>query len=228
MKTNDIKEIFDLTAKEYDSQRRKFIPCFDDYYATTIDFVHETIQKPSTIVDLGAGTGLLSKYLYDYYPDAKYTLIDVSDKMLEIAKQRFEGLNNFDYKVIDYTKEFDDCSYDLVSSALSIHHLENKDKLKLYKNIYNHLSKKGTFLNIDQFNANTKKMNSCYEQWWTKYIKNSGIAKEEYEKWLKRRELDKENTIDETKELLKEAGFEIIECIYKFMKFGVVLAMKNN
>lgn len=228
MKTADIKERFDFTAREYDSQRRKFIPCFDDYYATTMNFIHETIREPSTIVDLGAGTGLLSRYLYDYYPDARYTLIDVSDKMLEVARRRFEGLDNFDYKVLDYTKGFGDCSYSLICSALSIHHLDDSDKLKLYENAYVHLSGGGTFLNIDQFNANTKEMNECYNRWWMKYIKNSGISKEEYEKWSRRRELDKENTIDETKDLLKESGFETVECIYKFMKFGVVVAKKST
>ena len=44
--------------------------------------------------------------------------------------------------------------------------------------------------------------------------------------WLQRRELDRENTIQETLELLKQSGFKQAECIYSYMKFGVILAIK--
>ncbi|MBQ1726179.1 MAG: hypothetical protein II039_02195 [Treponema sp.] len=46
----DIKEQFNLVAAEYDSNRRKFIPCFDDYYGRTTDFVAKSLRaKPGLI-----------------------------------------------------------------------------------------------------------------------------------------------------------------------------------
>ena len=226
MKTKKIAEQFDLVSSEYDLQRKKFIPCFDDYYITTTDFIAKSIPKPDKILDLGAGTGLLSKYFYEHFESAEYTLVDVSDKMLEIAKKRFDGLNNFKFQILDYSEILPDEKYDLIVSALSIHHLGNNEKSDLFQNIYNALPEHGVFVNYDQFNASSDKMNELYNKYWYDYIKNSDLPIIEHERWLKRRELDKENTIEETIYMLKKSGFQMAECIYSYMKFGVVMAMK--
>ena len=55
---------FNLIAEEYDCNRRKFIPCFDDYYKNLTQFIISSIKKPKKVLDLGAGTGLLSYYWY--------------------------------------------------------------------------------------------------------------------------------------------------------------------
>lgn len=61
--TTAIGEQFNAVAKEYDGNRRKFIPCYDGYYIQTTDFLAKTLGfAPSEIFDLGAGTGLLSSY----------------------------------------------------------------------------------------------------------------------------------------------------------------------
>jgi len=43
---------------------------------------------------------------------------------------------------------------------------------------------------------------------------------------VERRKLDKENTLSETLELLKNAGFDKVDYVYNFMKFGAVIAIK--
>lgn len=51
------------------------------------------------------------------YPEARFTLIDLSGDMLEIAKTRFAGLENFEYQTADYTENLpNDC--DIICSAL--------------------------------------------------------------------------------------------------------------
>ena len=69
-----IENQFDLIADEYDSERRKFIPCFDDYYMKTTDFAAVFAGSPLRILDLGAGTGLLSMYYFKHFPGAQYIL----------------------------------------------------------------------------------------------------------------------------------------------------------
>lgn len=72
----NIEEQFNLIADEYDVNRKKFIPCFNDYYITTTRFIAENIPQPKRILDLGAGTGLLSYYWYQHFPQAEYMLVD--------------------------------------------------------------------------------------------------------------------------------------------------------
>ena len=57
-----IEEQFNLIAQEYDGNRRKFIPCFDDFYESTTKLIVANIDTPRRVLDLGAGTGLLSYY----------------------------------------------------------------------------------------------------------------------------------------------------------------------
>ncbi len=226
MEIEKVKDRFNLVAQKYDEQRRFFIPCFDDYYQTSISFLAKIRFDFNSILDLGAGTGLLTKFLYDKYPKAKFTLVDVSEQMIDVARQRFESMDNFSFIIDDYSKKLPSNQFDLIASALSIHHLENDSKSVLYSNIYNKLPDNGCFINLDQFNAASDSINDYYNQYWYDYIGQCAILEKERDLWLQRRELDKENTISETLGLMKQLGFKHVECIYSYMKFGVILAIK--
>jgi len=223
----NIKEQFNLIAKKYDENRRKFIPCFDDYYETMTDFVSKIIDEPKKIVDLGSGTGLLPSFYFKHFPNANYTLVDIADEMLEIAKQRFENCANVDFRILDYSKTLPNGKFDLFISALSIHHLEHENKKELFKSIYEKLEENGTFVNYDQFCVSDSKINENIENYWISQIKNSGISESEYNRWLERKKLDRECTISEEVEWLKEVGFKT-ECIYANGKFGVIFARKEK
>ena len=135
----DIKEQFNLVAKEYDANRRKFIPCFDDFYGNTTKMIAASINSLNKILDLGAGTGILSSFWYPHFPKAEYTLVDIAEDMLDVAKKRFAGLHNISYRVMDYVHGLGSMEFDMVISALSIHHLENDLKRALFTQIYDNL-----------------------------------------------------------------------------------------
>ena len=222
-----IEEQFNLIAKEYDQNRRKFIPCFDDYYGGTTDFIARTLPKtPSLIFDLGSGTGLLPSFYYRHFPKAEYLLVDIAEEMLSVAKKRFCNLSNFRYEILDYAKGLPQGKPDLVISALSIHHLEHKNKKALFKNIFSSLSESGTFVNYDQFCADSPDMNEKIERHWISQIKDSGISDLEYGRWLERKKLDRECSVAEEIAWLKEAGFAYADCVYLCGKFAVIVAQK--
>ena len=103
-----IKKQFNLIAKEYDENRKRFIPCFDEYYKGTTAFIASNIATPKRILDLGAGTGLLSAFWYQHFQNAEYILVDIADEMLEVAKQRFEGVEKVSYQIMDYSQVLPD------------------------------------------------------------------------------------------------------------------------
>jgi ubiquinone/menaquinone biosynthesis C-methylase UbiE len=96
--------------------------------------------------------------------------------MLKIAKERFNGLNNFEFIENNYVENIPIKDCDLICSALSIHHLENDDKIKLYKDIFEKLDKGGCFMNLDQFIGTSEKINKMYNEWWHNYINQSGMS----------------------------------------------------
>ena len=220
------KEQFDRIAQQYDTTRRCFLPCYDDFYGTAVSLLKQFRNDFKRVADLGAGTGLLTQSLYELYPKADYTLIDLSNEMLDVARQRFAGLPNFTYIEGNYTDHIPP-SCDLICSALSIHHLEDDDKRRAYQNIATSLDRGGCLLTLDQFNASSVMVNDLYVRWWTDYIDRSGLPPEQRDAWLERkRRLDHENTVPLTLEILHDSGFNTAECIYSFMKFSVILAIK--
>lgn len=96
-----------MIAKEYDENRRKFIPCFEDYYVSATDFAAKSLEKkPELVFDLGSGTGLLESFWYPHFPDANYVLSDIAEEMISVAKKRFENVPNIKYEISEYSKCF--------------------------------------------------------------------------------------------------------------------------
>ena len=222
----NIEEQFNLIADEYDSNRKKFIPCFDDYYKNTTRFIASNIAKPKRILDLGAGTGLLSYFWYQHYPTSEYVLIDIADEMLNVARKRFDGVDNVSYQTMDYSDELPNGEFDIVSSALSIHHLENEDKEKLFLRIYNKLPSGGLFVNYDQFCAGDTEMNNWFNSYWESQLEHSGLTGKDIELWKERRKLDKECSVEEEIKMLYKCNFKNVKCVYSYQKFSVIVAIK--
>jgi len=222
---NEIQRKFDDISQKYDGQRKKFIPCFDDFYGVSVSAASIDTENPN-ILDIGAGTGLLSAFLMERYPDASFTLIDLSEKMLDIAKSRFKGKSNVKYIVADYSKYSFVEKYDLVVSALSIHHLEDEEKKRIYKKSYSLLKKNGIFINADQVYGETPFIENLNKNIWRHYIENSGLSEEEILAGYERIKLDKESTLDQQMDWLKEAGFCDVSCVYKFYHFAVMFGRK--
>ncbi|MBQ8849174.1 MAG: class I SAM-dependent methyltransferase [Clostridia bacterium] len=221
-----IKEQFNFVAREYDANRKKFIPCFNDYYENTTKFIISNIEKPKRVLDLGAGTGLLSYFWYQECPLTEYILVDIADEMLNIARKRFEGINNISYQVMDYSKELPNEDFDVIASALSIHHLENEDKQKLFTRIYDKLPSGGLFVNYDQFCGEQSEISKWINSYWKIQLATSGLTEHDIELWRERQKLDRECSVGEEIEMLRKSGFKIVECVYSCQKFSVIVAIK--
>ena len=220
-----LKKSFDAAASEYDKQRKRIIPCFDDFYNLPLKVMNFKGAAPK-ILDLGAGTGLFSSFLLSKYKDAKITLIDISGKMLEVAGKRFK--NNKNVKIIneDYTKYRFNEKYDFIVSALSIHHLTAPEKKKLFKTCFGLLKKGGVFINADQALSPYAETEKMFSNLWKDSIVKNGISKKELAKAFKRTYLDKPSTAQDQLDWLKEAGFKTSDIIYKYCHFCVFYAKK--
>lgn len=222
----EIEEQFNLIAEEYDSNRKRFIPCFDDYYKGTTQFIASNIEKPKRILDLGAGTGLLSYFWYQHYPSSEYVLVDIADEMLKIARKRFYNIETISYQVMDYSVGLPNGEFDLIASALSIHHLENEEKIKLFSRIYNKLPSNGLFVNYDQFCAGDTEIDHWFNSYWESRLERSGLTDHDIELWKERRKLDKECSVEEEIKMLRQTGFKNVKCVYSYQKFSVIAAIK--
>ncbi|WP_260691726.1 methyltransferase domain-containing protein [Rhizobium leguminosarum] len=116
--------VFNRDASGYDALRRGLIPCFDAFYGTALDLIDDWRDAEKLrVLDLGAGTGLFTAMVLARHPDAQIHLVDASEKMLEQARQRFNGSPAITYAVADMADAELGGPWDLIISALAIHHL---------------------------------------------------------------------------------------------------------
>lgn len=214
---------FNQKAKEYDSERRALIPCFDDFYGVAIDCIDFKEDNPK-VLDLGAGTGILSQFLLEKYPNAEIVLIDLAEEMLKEAEKRFEGNDNISFICDDYiTHEFN-TKFDIIISSLSIHHLTGTEKNVLIEKYYDLLNDGGNFVNADQ----VLNPNKCVEDYFkSKLDEHTGeISEKAYGEAKIRRTYDKPSSVDFQLECLKNAGFDHVGIPYKYYVFAVFWAKK--
>ncbi|BDI14754.1 SAM-dependent methyltransferase [Nostoc cf. commune SO-36] len=218
----NIQEAFNNAAADYDNLRRILIPCFDEFYKTAVEIIPSNRQASLKVLDLGAGTGLYSGMVQSVFPNAEFTLLDLAFEMLEKAEFRFRKMGKFPHLLIGNYVEVDLCdSYDLVISALSIHHLPDCNKKLLYQKIYNILNPGGMFVNADQVLGKTTDLEKLYRQHWLNSVLALGVSPEDLKSAQKRMEYDCMTPLDVQLSWLEAAGFQNVDCWYKNFSFAV-------
>jgi len=223
-----IKKVFDKIAKDYDGTRKILIPCFDDFYGVALDIIPFNPKSNIKVLDLGAGTGLFSSFVTNLYPNAEFTFFDISDKMLEMARKRFSEANvKVKYVIKDYIKEPFDENFDLIISALSIHHLTGGEKEKLFRKLYLCLNNNGIFINADQVLGETPYIDGIYKSVWLQQIKNNGVTTDELSSALERMKEDKMSSLSDQIKWMKAAKFSEVNCWYQNYSFVVYSGTKK-
>ena len=217
---------FNKVAKDYDNQRQKLIPVFDDFYGIAIESIEINTEKPK-VLEIGTGTGLFSEMFLNTFPYAKMDLVDLAEDMLNIAKERFSDNSNLNFFLKDILNFSPSEKYDLVISSLAIHHLEIHDQKKLYNKIFDWLKNDGMFVNCEMIAGENEFSNNMYEKWIVAKAKDDNDLDDEAKSTaIERLKLDKKVPISTHLKWLKNAGFSHVDCLYKVYCFGVLWAKK--
>lgn len=223
----DIKTLFNQAAQIYDQTRRRYIPCFDPFYGTVLELIPYPSDAALHILDLGAGTGLLTALLAAALPNARFTLVDISEEMLARARTRFAAEpERFTYQVLDYVAEPLVGDYDAVVSALSLHHTDWVDLQQLFGRLHTWLRPGGIFINADQVLGATAENEARYEENWQRRIRELGCSEEEVALAIERMKADRTAPLLSQLTWLTAAGFIGVECWYKDYRFAVYSGVK--
>ena len=90
--------------------------------------------RVGTILDLGVGEGETSRRVLEQHPEAFLHGIDSSKEMLAAAKERLPE-DRIQLTCQDLTDPLPPALFDLVISALAVHHLESDRKAELFRRI---------------------------------------------------------------------------------------------
>ena len=112
-------------------------------------------------------------------------------------------------------------------SSLSIHHLTDDEKIKLFHSVYQLLRKNGVFINIDQVRGETAYLRNLYWDHWLTQVKRVEPSAARIQDSISRRTAyDRDASLGDQLQWLKEAGFVNVDCVYKNYFVGVFFAGK--
>ena len=93
----------------------------------------------SRVLDLGTGTGVTLAAVLAQHPGARAVGIDESAAMLQAARDQFgwedSGDDRIDLRVADLADPLPPGRFDLVVSALAVHHLDGAGKADLFRRV---------------------------------------------------------------------------------------------
>jgi tRNA (cmo5U34)-methyltransferase len=126
-------------------------------------------QDAFTFLDLGAGTGAATKAILAAFPASIAILADFSPQMmgqgrreLEPFAQRFRYVE-FDMSTSDWPAEIP-TALDAIVTSMSVHHLPDERKQRLFGEILDHLAPGGWYLNYDPVRSADPAVEAVWER----------------------------------------------------------------
>jgi len=224
----NVKEHFEEEAKEFDETIIKLIPLYNRMINSMVSVIPFDNFYEFKVLDLGCGTGNVSKMIKSNFPNAKISCVDIAENMIEMAKLKLQAYEDVEYYIGDFS-EFDfESNYDVIVSSLALHHIKTDDnKKKLYNKIYKALKSGGIFLNSDVVLGSNDSLSKIYRKKWIEHMLKHVPGKDVEEKWL-----PKQNSEDFPSSLmshltwLDETGFESIDVVWKYYGLAVYCATR--
>lgn len=139
-----IHTMFNMIARNYD--RVNDVMSFGTHKIAKFLSVKNLEIKPhDNVIDLCCGTGDIAGMIKKIQPDACVTGIDFSERMLEIAKDKNQGIRYLQGDVTNLP--YEDNSFDIVTIGFGLRNIQNAEKA--VEEVYRILKPNGSFLHLD-------------------------------------------------------------------------------
>jgi tRNA (cmo5U34)-methyltransferase len=193
-------------------------------------------------LDLGSGSGLLAIAILTRHPDARATLVDFSEPMMDAARDLLgEDATLPAFVLADLNSAewvntvADDGPYDAIVSGHAIHHLENERKAALYQELLPLLTPGALFINVEHVASATPWL----EKIWDDAIIDSLAEYHERQRTGQSRAMlareygerpDQHANMLASAETqlnwLRDAGFADVDCVFKYFELAVLVGRR--
>ena len=200
-------------VKNYLEKMADYVPHKKELVTMLLEEIPSNVNH---VLDLGTGDGRLLWLVLQKNPMARGVALDFSDHMLKRARKRFD--NNSLVEVVkhdlnNHLPKNQWPKFDLIISGLAIHHLIHPRKKQLYTEIFDLLTHKGVFLNMEHVASATEELHQ-------KFLTAVGLTPETDDPSNKL--LD----VCTQLEWLREIGFSHVDCQYKWLEIAILTATK--
>ncbi len=228
----EIKERFDNDVKRFSNLDTGQVATIDA--KISLELLTETskriIPNAKNLLDIGCGAGNYSLKMLTKIANLNCTLVDLSEPMLDKAKERVSAKTNNKVETIQGDVRevaLKENSFDIILAGAVLHHLrDDNDWETTFAKLYSLLKPGGCLMISDLI---TQETNAVNEYTWERYgdYLESIDGKEYRKKVLDYVEKeDSPRSMTYQLELMKKVGFKKIEILHKNMCFGAFGGIK--
>jgi tRNA (cmo5U34)-methyltransferase len=134
---------FHFDPATYMELMRREVPHYETLQSTIADAA--SAVDAASVLDLGSGTGNTLAHVLAHHPTARVVGIDENDSMLEVARAQLAAYE-VELRVADLRDPLPEGPFDLVTSALAVHHLDGPEKAALFRRVADALRPGGRFV----------------------------------------------------------------------------------
>jgi tRNA (cmo5U34)-methyltransferase len=229
MAAHDVRGHFDRDWEEYDTRIRRLVPRYDDLHEAILSVLPLDPEAKGRVLDLGMGTGELTRKVLDRFPRADVVGIDFAGRLLDGARRKLAGYGD---RVVclegDYEEMEAPGTFDAAVSALSIHHLDGEAKRRLFGRIHAKLRPGGAFVNGDYVEPASPRLRDRYRELREAYLRAAGWSEDEIAKHRENSlRYDRPSTVEDQLAWLRDLGYEDVDCVWKFYDLAVFVGHRR-
>ncbi len=166
------------------------------------------------VLDLGTGDGRLLALFREDRRGAHGVGLDVSEVMLDAARQRFAGDHEIELVQHGLAEPLPALGhFDAAVSSMAIHHLEHERKRSLYGEVFDLLEPGGVFANFEHVASPTQRLHLDFFAAIGEPIEHEDPSD---------RLLDVESQLG----FLREVGFDDVDCYWKWREMALLAGVK--
>jgi ubiquinone/menaquinone biosynthesis C-methylase UbiE len=173
-------------------------------------------ERVSRVLDLGSGGGRLLGLVKLARPEAEAVAVDFSDTMLRELRERFVGDRTVTVVAHDLDQPLPSSlgSFDAVVSSFAIHHVSHARKRTLYAEVFNLLTPRGAFCNLEHVSSASDRLHDHF-------LRCLSVRPGEEDPSNKL--LDVETQL----QWLRAIGFVDVDCHWKWRELALLAGRKN-
>ena len=228
----EIQGRFDREVAALYSQRDPlWLPEFRRMFSLIPKLLQPALEQGGTFLDIGAGTGNLSRSVLEVFPQARAVLMDFSANMLsEVPNVLAAFVGRFETLAADFIEaDFGIEHYGAVISSFAIHHCRGeKEYGRVYQKAFRALRNNGIFVCCDVIAGASQALSDLNENGWREFLSAQGMEAAEVERILSNYHVeDSPISMAAHFSLLREAGFTEVDVVYKRDNFGIYTGSKR-
>ena len=145
----EMAAFFDYRANGYEAHMKQD-PDFEMFYSSVAAPIRPT-DEAIHVLDLGCGTGLELRWLFEKAPNARVTCLDLSPGMLEKLRENYhDKLGQIETVQASYVDwDYPPAAYDYSLSVNTMHHYLEQRKLGIYQKVLSALKPGGVYIEAD-------------------------------------------------------------------------------